>query len=124
MGLDYNISYEHPLINVRTAGTFDFLKAYEMWEAIVVASDSNNCNRILGVSNLDEPMPSMDAYDHLSILQSVGVTEKHNIAWVAGKPNLLDKLRIIETVLRNRGSINMRVFESVTEARRWLAEAN
>ena len=124
MTLDYTISYEHPLINVRTAGKFDFLKAYEMWEEIVAASEENNCNRILGISNLQEPMPTMDAYDHLSIFQSVGVTEKHRIAWVAGKPALLEKLRLAETVLRNRGSIDIQIFESVTDAKRWLENAD
>lgn len=124
MTLDYTISYERPLINVRTSGKFDFLKAYELWEAIVAASESNNCHRILGISNLQEPMPSMDAYDHLSIFQSVGVTEKHRIAWVAGRPALLEKLRLAEIVLRNRGSFDMRAFESVTDAKRWLEETD
>ncbi|MGI9248318.1 MAG: hypothetical protein ACR2QI_04845 [Woeseiaceae bacterium] len=67
-------------------------------------------------------MPTMDAYDHLSLLQSVGVTDKHRIAWVAGKPALLEKLRLAETVIRNRGSLDLRIFESVTEAQRWLGE--
>lgn len=91
-----------------------------MWEDIVAASEENNCSRILGISNLQEPMPTMDAYDHLSIFQSVGVTEKHRIAWVAGKPALLEKLRLAETVLRNRASIDIQIFESVTDAKRWL----
>lgn len=120
--LDYTISYENSLINVRTSGIFDFLKAYEMWEAIVASCETNSCARVLGLSNLAEPMPTMDAYDHLSLLQSVGVTDKHRIAWVAGKPALLEKLRLAETVIRNRGSLDLRIFESVTEAQRWLGE--
>ena len=91
-----------------------------MWEAIVAACKDNNCTRVLGISNLQEPIPEMDAYDHLSIFQSVGVTDRHRIAWVAGKPALLEKLRLSETVLRNRGSMNVRIFESVTDAQRWL----
>lgn len=96
------------------------MKAYEMWETIIAECEANKCNRILGISNLQEPMPTMDAYDHLSLLQSVGVTDKHRIAWVAGKPALLEKLRLAETVLRNRGSIDIQVFESVSNAKRWL----
>ncbi|MCP5089517.1 MAG: hypothetical protein GY949_01195 [Gammaproteobacteria bacterium] len=124
MNLDYTISYEHPLINVRTEGLFDYLKAYEMWEAIVASCEDNNCTRVLGISNLQEPISSMDAYDHLSIFQSVGVTDKHRIAWVAGKPNLLEKLRLAETVLKNRGSIDIQIFESVTDAKRWLESSD
>ena len=60
----------------------------------MASCEDNNCTCVLGISNLQEPIPSMDAHDHLSIFQSVGVTDKHRIAWVAGKPNLLEKLRL------------------------------
>lgn len=86
----------------------------------MAACEDNKCTRVLGISNLQEPIPTMDAYDHLSIFQSVGVTDEHQIAWVAGKPNLLEKLRLSQTVLRNRGSIDIQIFESVTDAKRWL----
>ena len=92
-----------------------------MWEDIVETCNENNCFRILGISKLNEPIPAMDAYDHLSLLQAVGVNSQHRIAWVAGRPELMERLRLAETVLRNRGSINIRVFDAEKSAEAWLA---
>ncbi len=93
-----------------------------MWEAISRTCEELGCYRVLGISLLEEPIPTMDAYDHLSMLQAVGITPQHRIAWVAGRSELLDRLRVAETVLRNRGSLNMRTFDSVKTAERWLRE--
>jgi hypothetical protein len=66
----------------------------------------------------------MDAYDHLSILEAVGITPQHRIAWTSSDPRLMDRLRIIETIARNRSSLNVAMFESTAEARRWLDDDN
>lgn len=110
------------MLRVTTEGTFDFVNAFEMWEGIAKACDELGCYRILGVSKLNEPIPTMDAYDHLSMLQAVGINNKYRIAWVSGKPKLLERLRLAETVLRNRGSINIRIFTAVKRAEHWVKE--
>ena len=74
MEFTYSVSYEEPLIRVRAQGFFDYLKAYEMWKAIVAASDEFKCFHILGESTSTEPIPTLDAYEHLSLIESVGVT--------------------------------------------------
>lgn len=123
VSLRYSITKEDSVIHVRTEGVFDFLEAYEMWEKIVLACTTHNCQRVLGVSNLDEPLPEADAYEHLGILESVGITPDHRIAWVAGNPELLPNLRLTEMVIGNRSSLVLRAFEKEREAKRWLANS-
>ena len=124
MSLRYTITKEDSVISVRTEGVFDFVAAYEMWEEIVLTSTRQNCFRILGLSSLEKPLPAMDAYEHLGILESVGVTSDHRVAWVAENPILIDALRRAETVVKNRSDLVMRVFEDGGEARRWLETCN
>ena len=92
-----------------------------MRERIVAACAKHDCYQILGRSNLDEPLPEMDAYEHVGILESVGITGKHRIAWVAVKPVLADKLHVIEKIGTNRHSFDLKVFTEERAALRWLS---
>lgn len=69
---------------------------------------------------LSEPMPRLDAYDQVNLLASAGMSPKHQIAWVAGNDNLLENLRLAETVFNQRSSQNVRIFKTVDDAKRWL----
>ena len=120
VSLRYTIEKEDSVIRVITEGVFDFLEAYEMWEKIVAACNSHNCFRVLGQSGLDEPVPVLDAYEHVGILESVGIAPHHRIAWVATDPALLDSLRIVETVIKNRSPFVVRMFDSEKDATNWL----
>lgn len=120
MSLRYTITREDSVIKVRTEGVFNFVAAYEMWEEIVMACTSENCLHILGFSCLEKPLPPMDAYEHMGILQSVGITPRHRIAWVAVNPLLLDGLKRVESVIRHRSDLVLRVFENGKDATRWL----
>ncbi len=120
VSLRYTITKEDSVIKVRTEGVFEFIAAYEMWEEIVSASKKHRCPHILGFSCLDKALPAMDAYEHLGILESVGVTPDYRIAWVAENPLLIDGLRRSELVVRNRSELVLRVFENGDEAKRWL----
>jgi len=123
VSLRYTITREDSVIRVRTEGVFDFISAYEMWEEIAATCNSQDCYRVLGVSNLDKPIATIDAYDHLEMLKSVGIDTRHRIAWVAGHPALLDNLLLAQTVVRNRSEINLRIFENMKPAELWLAES-
>lgn len=123
MSIRYTITREDSVIRVRTEGVFDFISAYEMWEEIAATCNSQDCYRVLGVSNLDKPLPTVDAYDHLEMLKSVGINTRHRIAWVAGHPALLDNLLLAQTVVRNGSEINLRIFDSTKRAEQWLADS-
>jgi hypothetical protein len=120
--LEYEIEYSEPLISVRTWGVFEYLSAYEMWREIATACDTNDCYDVLGFSNLTQPLRQVDAYDQVELLESNGISPKHRVAWVAGREELLENLRLAEAVFRNRTSLNVRVFETVDDARKWLSE--
>ena len=122
MSLRYSINKEDSFIEVRTEGVFSFLEAYEMWEQVAAACAKHDCYDILGESHLDKPLPSTDAYEHLAMLESVGISGKHRIAWIAGRPELLDNLRLAETVVRNRSPIDLRVFLKRKDALQWIRE--
>ncbi|MCP4301589.1 MAG: hypothetical protein GY783_13465 [Gammaproteobacteria bacterium] len=121
MEFTYSISFEEPLVRVRSQGVFDYLKAYEMWKAVVAACNEYECYQILGESFSAEPIPTLDAYEHLDLIESSGVTRDYRIAWVSKAPAVLDRLRLIETLLRERSIFSVAVFENTAEAERWLA---
>lgn len=100
MNFEYSVSYDESLVNVATQGGFDYLGTYEMWRAVVAACKENGCYNVLGESRLTAPIPLVDAYEHLNLVRSVGVTPDYRIAWVAKDPSVLERLS-----LAIRGSI-------------------
>lgn len=106
-------------IDVRSSGKFTLEENYHAWVEILNACESFNCFNILGVSNL-EPFDVSHAYQHKDIFKDTGVTWKHKIAWVEENPNNQSMIKLIETVLINRGLLNGRVFPSEQEAKDWL----
>ena len=121
MEFNYSVSIEQPLIRVRSQGAFDYLKVYEMWKAVVAACNEHQCYCILGESLSTEPIPKLDAYEHVSLIESAGVTPDYRIAWVSKDTAVLERLRLIETLLRERLVFNVSVFENTATAKRWLA---
>jgi hypothetical protein len=63
----------------------------------------------------------MDAFDHLKILEEVGLTYQYRIAWVDQKTPTARGLEFVETVVvKNRGLANGRLFSNVEDAKSWL----
>jgi len=120
----YSISKVDSVIRVHTAGAFDFVKVFEMWEEIVATCSSHNCFNVLGLSNLDEPPAQVESYEYLGMLETVGLTPKHRVAWVAENPALLDVMTLAETVIKHRSDLVVRVFADVGEAERWINSAD
>jgi len=119
---EYTISHEDSVIHVVVQGFFDFLKTHEMWNAIVAACHEFECFQILGESRSTTPIPIIDAYEHLGLIEAAGVTPDFRIAWVSTDPPVLERLRLIETVLRDRSLFNVSIFESRADAKQWLLE--
>ena len=124
MNQRYTISIEDSVIRVHTAGEFDFVNVFEMWEQIIEACESHNCLRVIGLSNLDEPPAQIESYEYLGMLEAVGLTPQHRVAWVAENPALLDVMILAETVIRQRSELSVRVFADVDEAERWMNSAD
>ena len=120
MSHQYEIAKEDSVIRVRTTGSFDFVGIFEMWEQIVAACNAHGCFRIIGLSNLDGPPASIDSYEYLGMLQAVGLTPKHRVAWVAQNPVLFDQMLLAETTIRNRSELVVRIFEDEISAEAWI----
>jgi hypothetical protein len=120
MASNFDISYDGALIQVRVFGSIDEDGIRQLWTAIVNACDSHDCYDILGVSNLDVPFSTMDAYSHSETFSTVGVTARHRIAWVDGNGRSRKMLEFTHTVLKNRGKLNGALFPSIEEAEQWL----
>ena len=106
-----------------TQGAFDYLGAYEMWNAIVATCHEFECFQVLGESRQTAPIPTVDAYEHLGLIKEAGVTPDYRIAWVSDDPPVHERLRLIETVIRGRSPFNVSVFESKDDAIRWLRDS-
>jgi len=117
---EYSIAHEDSLVKVVTQGFFDYLKAYEMWKAIVATCNKSECFQVLGKTRQAAPIPMIDAYEHLDLIESAGVTPDFQIAWVSNVPPVLERLRLIETILKDRSLFNVSIFESEADATRWL----
>ena len=122
MGLEYSISHEESLIKVSARGRADYLSIDQMWKDIAATCKARNCFVILGVSKLDTPISTTDAYDHENIFRSAGIGVDHRIAWVDTNPATADSFEMVGAVLSNRGLLNGRFFTRVNEARAWLEE--
>lgn len=120
MTFRYEISNRDSQIHVEVYGVIDGSGIRELWAAIVEACDQYNCYDILGISDLDQPFTTMEAFDHHKVFSDVGVTYRHRIAWVNRDPESSEMLKFTETVLVNRGKLNGRLFSTIDEAKRWL----
>ncbi|HQI25307.1 MAG TPA: hypothetical protein PLV15_10715, partial [Smithella sp.] len=68
-----------------------------------------------------EELSTMDAFNHLNILEEVGITFQYRIAWVDQGTPTAKGLEFVETVVvKNRGLVNGKLFADLEEARRWL----
>ena len=120
MAFRFDISHRDDLIEVQVFGVLDEQAIHELWAAIVKACDDHDCYHVLGISDLDRPFSTVEAFGHIQVFKDVGVSWRHRIAWVAKDVNSEDVLRFTETLLVNRGLVNGAVFDSVEEAKAWL----
>ncbi len=120
MNQTHTIEKQDSVIRVHTAGAFDFVNVYEMWEQIIAVCESQNCYKVIGLSNLDEPPAQIESYEYLSMLQSVGLTPKFRVAWVAKNPALLDVMLLAESVIKQRSELLVRVFADEEGAEQWI----
>jgi hypothetical protein len=121
MALEYSIEHEQALIKVTVCGELDYLSMDQMWKDIMVACKKYDCSNILGIASIEAPT-AIDAYDHASIFNAIGMSPDFRIAWVENNATAVEMAKLAKAVIRNRSLAEARVFGSAREARRWLAE--
>ena len=115
------VEYKDHYINVRHYGKNNYDISLDLWRRVKAACDEHNCFNILGENYTTTELSTMDAFNHLKILEEVGLTLKYRVAWVDQKTPTAKGLEFVETVVvKNRGLVNGGLFPSVEEAKHWL----
>ena len=115
------VEYKGDYIYAEMHGKNNYELSLELWQRIMAACKQYNCFKILGENFTTEELSTMDAYDHLRILEEVGLTLQYRVAWVDQKTPTGKGLEFVETVVvKNRGMANGRLFSNVEEAKLWL----
>jgi len=93
----------------------------ELWRRIMAMCKQHNCFKILGENYTTEELSTMDVFNHLKILEEVGLTLQYRIAWVNQVKETARGVEFVETVVvKNRGLANGGIFPNLEEAKRWL----
>ena len=115
------VEYKGSHVYAAMYGKNNYDLSLELWRRIVAVCKQYNCFNFLGENFTTEELSTMDAFDHLKILEEVGITFQYRIAWVDQKTPTAKGLEFVETVVvKNRGLANGRLFSNVEEAKRWL----
>lgn len=107
-------------LHVRASGQLNYDVALDAWRKIVSACHEQQIYMVLGEQYMDNPLTTMEAWDHQKIFTEVGITHKFRIAWVDLNAATHQTTKFVETVLLNRGLVNGKLFNNVEAARRWL----
>lgn len=115
------VEYKGDYVYAALYGKNNYDISLELWRRIMAVCKENNCFKILGENHTTEELSTMDAFNHLKILQEVGLTLQYRVAWVDEKTPTGRGLEFVETVVvKNRGMANGALFSNIEEAKRWL----
>lgn len=115
------VEYRGDYVYAALYGSNNYDISLELWRRIMAECRAHQCFKILGENFTTEKLSVMDAFDHLKILEIVGITRDYRIAWVNNTPETAFTLEFVETVVvKNRGLANGAVFPTFAEAERWL----
>jgi len=124
MNSKISVTYEGEYILVQLTGDNSYEVSLKLWKKVVEACEKNQCFNILGVSSTNNPLKTMEAFDHINIFTEVGISPKHRIAWVEKNPEAAETFRFVETVIKNRKLVNGYLFSNISEAKNWLLGHN
>ena len=121
MPFDYSIRYEDAVNRVQVTGSPDYLSTDRLWHDIVAACQERDCLKVLGESNTED-WKEEDAYDHAPIFEAAGMSSRYRVAWVEANATARETIKLAEAVVNNRDVVTGRIFSSLADAERWLAE--
>lgn len=115
------VEFKGDYIHVRHYGRNNYEISLDLWQRVTALCNQYNCFNILGENYTTEELSIMDAFNHLKILELVGLTLQHRVAWVNHVQETAKGIEFVETVVvKNRGLVNGGIFPNVEEAKRWL----
>jgi len=115
------VEYKGNYVYAAMYGKNNYDLSLELWRRIMAVCKQYNCFNILGENFTTQELSTMDAYDHLRIIDEVGLTLQYRVAWVDQATPTARGLEFVETVVvKNRGLANGRLFSNIEEAKSWL----
>jgi len=111
-------SYLHVLVSGRSS----YEDAAIMWRVIADACKQYNCFYVLGEQDLSSGLSTMDAWNHQTIFEEVGINAKYVIAWVDKNPRTFENTEFVRQVLANRNIGYGKLFSDSEKAKNWLFE--
>ena len=113
------ITFEDDYIRAESRGEKSIEWSRNLWAAIVEACKTNDCYKVLGISESLTVIPIMDGFDHIELFRDLGINTKYRIAWVELNPDAVKTVKFVDAALFNR-LLPGRVFMTEEEARKWL----
>ena len=113
------VTYENDYVQVLSDGEKNYEVSRAIWSEVSAVCRKHGCFKVLGIANTTKPLEILDAYDHGALFRELGIFFQYRIAWVEMNPEMIDVVRLIETVLYNRG-VTARVFSNAEDTRNWL----
>ena len=115
------VTYEGDHVLVLTEGDKDYEFLEQLWARVSRVCEKHRCFKVLGIANTDTPIEAVEAYELPRIFRDNNIDNRYRIAWVEQSPEAADTLSFAASILANR-DLPGREFETVEEARQWLAE--
>lgn len=119
MSYELNYTFENDYLSIKLKADNNFETSNALWRDLYELSIKYNCKNILVISN-SEPLSTMSAYDHASMIKETGITYQYRIAWLEMNPEAREIDKFIENVLANRGIVQAKLFLDEPEAKKWL----
>ena len=119
MSEKFEVANRGNYVEVLASGDKSIATATRLWEAVTAECEKQDCYRVLGISNAENPMPTIDGYQHADLFKRLHIDHRYRIAWVEKNPEAVNATYFVETVLINRG-LPGRLFSSVGAAKDWL----
>ncbi len=117
----FTIAWNGHYIEVVSVGSKSIDFARQILSEIAKACREHECYRVLGIAYSTDGLSTSDGFDHASLFQELGISNRYKIAWVEANRDLLEPIEFVEKVLYNRG-LPGRLFASIEEARNWLVD--
>ena len=119
MRYQMQVTFMGTYVEARSVGEKNYQTAEQLWAEITRICQEQNCYRVLGIADSDKQMSVMDSINHEQLFRQYNITPKYKIAWAESNPEELDKLKILETILVNRG-YRGKIFADAEQAKAWL----
>lgn len=122
-GYTYSITVSESVVRLKTSGKFEHLTALQMWAEVIAVCEENDCFKVLAISNLEQPLPTLEVFNSSEFFDSVGLDQKYRLAVVTKNAAVHESHQIAASALKvhsMRARFPAAAFDDERDARQWL----